>query len=90
MTVPIHKGGWLFPGWLATLIFMLSGLSFAQTTVPVLVVTPNTVQLRSIVTADSGNLDPDRLYTLDWGDSETDSLNAVTTAQTRARNRIGE
>ncbi|THF87203.1 PKD domain-containing protein [Deinococcus sp. KSM4-11] len=82
MTVPIHKGGWLFPGWLATLIFMLSGLSFAQTTVPVLVVTPNTVQLRSIVTADSTNLDPDRLYTLDWGDSETDSLNAVTTAQT--------
>ncbi|WP_407571944.1 PKD domain-containing protein [Deinococcus altitudinis] len=67
---------------LALLLFLLSGLTFAQTsTPPVLIVTPASVPLRQIVTADARALDPNTVYTLDWGDNDTASLSGSATAQ---------
>ncbi|MGY2893852.1 PKD domain-containing protein [Deinococcus sp. UYEF24] len=69
--------GW----WLALLLFTLCGLNAQAQSTPVLIVTPSSVPLRQIVTAQASALDPGLTYTLDWGDNESDSLTGSATAQ---------
>ena len=69
--------GW----WLALLLFVLCGLNAQAQSTPVLIVTPSSVSLRQIVTAQASALDPNLTYTLDWGDNEFNSLTGSATAQ---------
>ena len=71
------RRGW----WLALLLLLLSGLNALAQSAPTLSVTPSSVTLRQIVTAQSSGLDTTLTYTLDWGDGSTDSLTGSTSAQ---------